>query len=91
MTKTEAMLQATGLTTRQLTHWTARGYLHPEGCGGSGNRFHWPAEEIRAAKLMKTLVDADITPAGAARAARNGLILIPGIRIVLDNPLEEPQ
>lgn len=89
MIETEQILRTTGLTMRQLNYWTTRGYLNPEGSGGSGNRYLWPPGEVRIAKTMKALVDADINPVGAARAARNNLILAPGIRIVLYDAAED--
>jgi DNA-binding transcriptional MerR regulator len=54
--KTQELLAESGLTTRQLTHWTAKGVLRPEGAGGKGNHREWPDCEVRAAKILHVLL-----------------------------------
>lgn len=72
MSSLEHVLRVSGATARQLDHWVRTGYLHPDGPGGTGNSFHWPAAEIRAAVVMARLVEAGVKPAAAAQAARDG-------------------
>jgi len=64
-------LRGVGASYRQLDHWVRCGYLQPWLTGpGSGYPRMWSVEELRVARLMSVLVDAGITPAKAAEAAR---------------------
>lgn len=72
MSSLEQVIRRSGATARQLDHWVRVGYLRPEGQGGTGNAYDWPQAEVRAAVVMARLVEAGLTPAGAARAARDG-------------------
>lgn len=81
-------MRRSGATYRQLLHWTNRGYLHAYNGGGTGFPFEWSDEEIRVAGAMKRMTDAGILPAAAARAARNGGVLAPGVRVLLDELAE---
>jgi hypothetical protein len=74
-----------GLTYRTLDYWTRSGYLQAANPGcGSGRRRSWPASEVEVAQLMHVLVSAGLEPSGAATAARNGGVLAPGVRVVVD-------
>ncbi len=84
MSSLEHVVRVSGATARQLDHWVRTGYLRPEGPGGTGNNFHWPAVEVRAAILMKRLVEVGLTPAGAARAARDGCEELAGVLVELE-------
>lgn len=84
MSSLEHVLRVSGATERQIWHWRISGYLMPRGEGGTGYAFDWPADEVRVATAMKRLVDAGVTPAAAARAARNGGELAPGVRVSID-------
>jgi DNA-binding transcriptional MerR regulator len=82
-------MRRTGATARQLGYWRETGYLKPKGAGGSGTQFYWPQAEVEAAAMMVRLVGAGVAPAAAARAARNGGELAPGVRIASDLPWED--
>lgn len=82
---TDHVVRVSGASFRQIDHWRTQGYLRPVGLGGTGHAFYWAAAEVRVAVLMKRLVDAGLTPAAACRAARNGGVLAPGIRVAVDD------
>lgn len=68
---------------RQADHWTRRGWIVASADGvGSGYRRTWSADEVAVAVYMATLVRAGVTPAAAARAARNGGLLSAGVRVL---------
>jgi hypothetical protein len=78
------LCQVSGATFRQLDHWSRRGWLHPIGGIGTGYSRDWPADEVRVAKVMARLVNAGVSPEAAARAARCGGELAPGVRVDVD-------
>lgn len=61
------VLQKTGISYRQLNHWTSAGYVHChyhkdgkiiEGKpGGSGSTACWPADQVKIIGRIKTLLD----------------------------------
>jgi MerR HTH family regulatory protein len=59
------------ITYRQLDYWTKKGHLRSaNGRCGTGYRRTWPAFEVHVARLMKRLLDAELTLRAAARTAR---------------------
>ena len=73
-----------GITYRQMDYWARRGFLHPEGFGGSGTGRKWPADEVQAARRMGRLTAAGLPLAWSAQFARNGWPsgeLAPGILV----------
>lgn len=73
-----------GITYRQLSHWTERGWLHTDGCTktethprcycadvGSGNRRDYVGDEIRVAVRMGALTRAWVAASFAASVARS--------------------
>ena len=73
-----------GISYRRLHHWASRGWLHPQGQGGTGCDWYWPAAEAEVARRMARLVAAGLVPAKAAQAAREcwpAGEIAPGIRI----------
>lgn len=69
LSSAEFMEQA-GISPRQLTYWTERGFLHPEGNGGSGNPRRWPVSDVEIAWRMGRLTEAELSLEAAARYAR---------------------
>lgn len=71
-TTAEQMLTTTGLTYRQLDHWTRRGWLHEaERAGtGPGYRRRWLPGERDVADVMARLVDLGLAPDKAVTVAR---------------------
>lgn len=62
-----------GVSYRQIDHWVRRGWLRPDQpIPGSGNPREWTNEELDVARRMAALVNAGISPAVAADAARKG-------------------
>jgi hypothetical protein len=61
-----------GLTYRQVSWWTTRGWLkpNPRPKTGSGHINIYPDTELRIAELMVQLIDAGIEPEAAAHIAR---------------------
>jgi hypothetical protein len=60
-----------GLTYRQVDHWTARGWLHPDAQHpGSGYQRRWPRTELEVARLMRRMTNVGIEPWAAHSAAR---------------------
>ena len=65
------LLTQTGMTMRQLDHWTRRGYLHPVNpAPGQGTPLVWPGKEVRIAVLVVRLARAGFTVPAAAHLAR---------------------
>ena len=65
-------LRAVGVTERQVSYWTARGYLRPlDANPGSGRPLEFSDREIRIAQLIVKLTRAGIRTADAAYIARN--------------------
>jgi DNA-binding transcriptional MerR regulator len=81
---TPMLVQVSGATFRQLDHWSRKGLLRPVGGEGTGHVRDFPAEEVQVAKVMARLVGAGISPEAAARAARSGGELAPGVRVDVD-------
>lgn len=77
------ILTYTGATYRMLDYWVRRGLLHPERSSpGSGVSRLWTATELKVARRMVVLVEAGLTVEAAERAARNGGVIAPGVRVV---------
>lgn len=78
-------LVAVGVSYRQLDVWTNQGLLLAvnQGCG-SGRRRWWPAGEVEVARVMGVLVEVGLSPVAAAKAARGGGVLGPGVRVVIN-------
>ena len=73
------------VTYRQLDYWFRRGWLQNINPGrGSGSSRYVTSAEAEVVAMMGRLVEAGIEPESAARAARNGGQLAPGVRVVLD-------
>jgi hypothetical protein len=80
------LMELAGISQRQLTHWSERGFLHPEGNGGSGNRWIWPPAEVEVACRMARLVAAGLIVERAAEVARKGtgeFELAPGVLLAV--------
>lgn len=87
MNDRDEILRRTGISYRQLDHWTRQGYLHPETpAKGCGTRREWTNDEIQVAARMAELVRAGLTRKAAADVARKGgeVWLTPRIRLVID-------
>lgn len=66
-------LLAAGLTQRQLSHWTERGWIVPEnGRPGSGKVMRFSEQEARIALVMAELTAAGVGASRAAELARTG-------------------
>lgn len=78
------MVRRSGASYRQILHWTGQGYLHAHDGGGSGFPYDWAETEVPVAAAMKRMTDAGVLPAAAARAARNGGQLAPGVRVLIE-------
>lgn len=77
-------LTALGMTYRQVDWWCRRGYLTPDNPGpGSGYRRTFPPQEVAVAAVMAALTAAGVSASAARRAARNGGLLAPGVRVEL--------
>lgn len=82
------MMEAAGITYRQLDHWTRMEYLTAYG-RGSGTARSWPASEVEVARRMGRLAAAGLTPMAAAFLARidpagTPVVLPSGVAIVGD-------
>lgn len=68
-----AGMELTGISSRQLDHWTRRGWLRCEEPrpGGRGYPRAWSPCEREVARYMVQLVAAGVTPEAAHHAARN--------------------
>lgn len=64
------LTERAGISPRQLTYWAERGFIHPEGNGGSGNPWEWPESEAEIARRMGRLTAAEWSVEAAARYAR---------------------
>lgn len=73
-----AIVTATGVTYRQLDHWTSRGYLTPVAAAegvedarhpGSGRARIYDARAVEKTRLMVALTRYGLTPAAASAAA----------------------
>lgn len=84
------MIALTGITYRQLDHWTNAGYLQAIGHGqGSGRHREWKRSELAVAKRIQRLVKAGFVLAVAADLARkdNGEYeLVTGVSVAVDLP-----
>lgn len=81
------VLSAVEVTYRQLDCWTKAQLLRAVNprCG-PGRRRLWPVGELEVARVMAVAVAAGVGPRDAARAARNGGVLAPGVWLVVDHP-----
>lgn len=81
----DEMRADTGLTSRQLDHWTRAGYLRPENpdCG-TGHARRWPYAELKVARVMARLAKAGLTVEAAHRVARGQEELAPGVRVLVE-------
>ena len=92
LTTVADVLRLTGVTYRQLDHWTRRGYLKPQhDKGGSGVPRDWPGKEIRVAATIGRLTRAGVDVSVAARIARDHVTLdqreftlAPGIKVEIE-------
>lgn len=67
------LADAAGVTYKQVTHWTRRGWLKPaDPTPGSGIPCDYPPEEVAVAKRMANLIDWGFRPDMAAALARLG-------------------
>jgi hypothetical protein len=93
LTEALQVCATTGVTYRQLDSWSRSGLVHAVGIPsartrqttGSGVRRGYPPEEVAVVAVMARLVRVGLSPAAAARAARNNGDLGDGIRIVLED------
>lgn len=77
-------LVAAGPTYRQVDYWTRMGLLDADfPTPGSGHQRRYPASEVQVAATMRVLTEAGIEPAAAAKAARNGGWLAPGVQVTI--------
>ena len=73
-----------GMTFRQMDWWCRKGWINADNPDpGSGARRLFPAEEVRVAAVMAALTKAGVSASAAHRAARNGGLLAPGVRVEL--------
>lgn len=79
-------LQRIGMSPRRVSYWTAQGWLVCVAHPGSGFPMEWPPSELLVAAYMMVLVDAGLTPAAAARAARAHGQIAPGVRVDVSLP-----
>lgn len=72
MSSYEAVLDACGITYRQLDYWVRRGYVHPRDRrkNSSGIPREFSDDELAVAARMGRLIDRGFTPKAAARIAR---------------------
>jgi hypothetical protein len=71
--KAPDVVDAAGITYRQLDYWTTRGWLRPRRHAhnpGAGNLRAYTDHEVRVAVLMGDLVRSGVTPPRAAKVAR---------------------
>lgn len=77
-------LLAFGMTFRQLDWWCRQGWIRADNPDpGSGKRRSFPPGEVEVAATMTALVKAGVSASAAHRAARNGGLLAPGVRVEL--------
>lgn len=62
-----------GITTRQLHHWLAKGYISAvrEDPAGTGYPLEFTPDDVEVARIMGLLTSAGVLPAAAATAARS--------------------
>lgn len=91
--KAHEVIAATGVTYKQLHHWTDRGWLQPRTHTrpGSGHCHNYPPHEVNVAHAMKRLTDAGLRvdiAANIARAAEfhHSYWLGDGIALLIDPP-----
>jgi hypothetical protein len=88
--RTPEALAFTGLTYRQLDHWTRTGLIHAAAePGGSGKPRQWPFDEMDVARLAAHLIAAGFNTSAAIYIARQGIggasiELAPGIVLKID-------
>lgn len=71
----------------KLHLWCVRGHLRPrEVHPGSGKPRVFPLEELYVAIRMARYMASGLPPDAAHRAARNGGVLAPGVRLVITEP-----
>lgn len=73
-----------GLTYRKVDYWCTKGHLRSGGNPGSGQRRYFRPDDVAVAVVIAALTEAGVSLAAAARAARNGGRLAPGVRVVVD-------
>ena len=73
---TQYVVQKSKATKRQVDHWIRKGWVKPNGNGGTGNGWSWSKEELDVACLMARMVQAGIKVERAAKLAR----------LVIENP-----
>lgn len=85
VTSGELLERVPGLTHRMLDYWSRLGWLQAVNPSpGYGCTRVFPVAEARIAALMVRWTAAGIRPGDASRAARNGGVLAPGVRLVID-------
>jgi DNA-binding transcriptional MerR regulator len=62
--------EATGVTPRQVRHWTHQGYLEVAAGGGHGRHLLYTAEEVEVARRMAILLRVGLTLSCAGAVAR---------------------
>lgn len=79
-------MRSTGISYRQLDHWTQQGYLRArQDRTGTGHRRRWFPGEREVAELMVRLIEAGLNVETAAKTARIGVdtgqeaFLAPGV------------
>lgn len=85
------LVSVSGMSYRQLDHWTRKGYLQCANPGaGSGVARVWPDAELRVAETMSRLRDVGLSVETAHLVARAGgrVELAPGIWVAVDTPAE---
>ena len=98
----DQMLDRTGISYRQLDHWTRKGWLQAaDGTPGTGNMRRWKHDEWMVALVMSAMGQMGIRAekaAPVARAAvkfwtRSGEVyttdMLPGLRMEIDYPAIE--
>lgn len=70
--RTPDLLRESGLSPRQLTHWTDNGVLRPHREGkGQGFPRTWPPIEVEAARILARLLDAGLTMPAVVSALKS--------------------
>jgi DNA-binding transcriptional MerR regulator len=83
----EQMLEASGLTYRQLDYWTRNGLLKcVKKTVGSGHTRKWLDGEVHVARAMCLLTEAGVAPDAANRAVRNDGWLSSAVRVSIHLP-----
>jgi hypothetical protein len=71
----QEVIEAAGITYRQLDWWTRCGYVQPpDPEPGSGTPRQWPDDEAVVVVIMAALVLAGVQPRQAAHAARSAIL-----------------